>query len=397
MECKNCGAKWEVKKEVSESLAKCPFCGKPLATTAQPLFYDNSKDALAAIMRQFGADVLLGKLTAHFPDFAPTVAAGDKRLVYAVYELGAAQVLKSNLNATQADKEIAVKVAVSKLTESHIALDSAESIVREFAAALGWQISKPSPQPTTTAPTATPPPTPPISSPQPPPAPPKRWPSAPPAPTPATASPTSDIATKIKRGETRNLQFGDHKWRVLEASGNRALLLTEDIIERRRYNIAWKDVTWETCTLRQYLNGEFLRKFKNDEQRLIAETRVANPNNLWFYTIGGNDTYDKVFLLSLDEADRYFGNSGDYVDKRRKEYKDGKYIASSDGYWLSNEHDSKRVTKEKNGRAWWWWLRSPGHFSSIAAIVYTDGRVGVSGFGVNFAYGGVRPALWLNL
>jgi len=81
MECGKCGAKWEISKEISKSLITCPFCGKNLAQKEELRFYDNSRDALAAIMRIYGADVLLGKLNAHFSDFAPSVSAGDKRLV----------------------------------------------------------------------------------------------------------------------------------------------------------------------------------------------------------------------------------------------------------------------------------------------------------------------------
>jgi hypothetical protein len=95
--------------------------------------YDNSKDALAAIMNQFGHDILLGRLNAHFPDFA-SVSNSNKRLVYSVYELGAAKVLKNSLKASQADKEIAVKMAVRTLTEAYISQDGAQTIIYEFAA-----------------------------------------------------------------------------------------------------------------------------------------------------------------------------------------------------------------------------------------------------------------------
>jgi len=106
-------------------------------------FYDNSKGALAAILSEYGADVLLGKLNSYFPDFAPSVSTDDKWLVYAVYELGAAQILKSNLQSSQADKEHAVKMAIQRLTKAHLAPDSVERIIYEFIAALGWQVGKP--------------------------------------------------------------------------------------------------------------------------------------------------------------------------------------------------------------------------------------------------------------
>jgi len=70
------------------------------------------------------------------------------------------------------------------------------------------------------------------------------------------------------------IQFGGHDWRVLDVQNNRALIITENIIERRPYNVELDDVTWETSTLRRYLNGEFLQKFSREDQARIAETRI---------------------------------------------------------------------------------------------------------------------------
>ena len=127
--------------------------------------------------------------------------------------------------------------------------------------------------------------------------------------------------------------------------------------------------------------------------RRIKEERISNPDNLWYGTKGGSETNDKVFLLSLEEVDRYFGDSGDYLNKRRKDPrgKNGK-----GGYYLSNGHDGKRKATH-NGSAHWWWLRSPGIIGRTAAYVSYVGGVSVTGNFVSSAGGGVRPALWLNL
>ena len=105
---------------------------------------------------------------------------------------------------------------------------------------------------------------------------------------------------------------------------------------------------------------------------------------------------DRIFLLSLEEADKYFGDSGDYQSKRRKSNKDGKFVAANDGSRFSNAHDSDRVANFGD-KACWWWLRSPGLNSLIAAYVDFVGRVSVYDGGVHGLNGGVRPALWLNL
>jgi hypothetical protein len=178
-----------------------------------------------------------------------------------------------------------------------------------------------------------------------------------------------------------------------------ALLLSEEMIEERLYNTDSKDVTWEMCTLREYLNGEFLQTFDLEEQSLIVEKTISNKDNLWYETSGGEDTNDKIFLLSLEEVDEYFGNSGDYKSKRRKSWNQevGAYIEDSDyGVYISNKNDSDRVAKCSNGKFGWWWLRSPGTDGGRAASVYDDGSVYVRGNDVD-SDGGVRLTLWLNL
>ena len=200
----------------------------------------------------------------------------------------------------------------------------------------------------------------------------------------------------LKAGDI--IPFAKHNWRVLDVQAGKALILTEGITEKR----ASFDITWETCTLRKYLNGKFLQRFTQEEQSRIIETRTANPDNLWYGTPGGRDTDDKIFLLSIEEADRYFGNSGDYQGERPKKYyyKNDKCVADSEGDCFSNVHDNARVAEYK-GEACWWWLRSPGDrtppYGNLAARVSTDGRVSAYGFLVFDFRGGVRPALWLHL
>jgi len=143
MKCVQCNSEWKTDESVSSSLTKCPFCGKDLPKKEEPKSYENTKDALAAIKKQFGDDVLLGKLNALFPDLAPSVSNADKRLVYSVYETGASKVLKNNLNTSQENKEAAVKTAVQRLKESYIDEGMSIKIIFEFASALGWKIEKP--------------------------------------------------------------------------------------------------------------------------------------------------------------------------------------------------------------------------------------------------------------
>ena len=217
-----------------------------------------------------------------------------------------------------------------------------------------------------------------------------------------TAMPSDDMPDNVPASVSVGdlVQFGGFEWRVLELKDGKALILTEDIIAERPYNEKLKSVTWEKCTLREYVNGEFLQSLTGDGQGRIVETKVSNPDNLWFGTPGGADTYDKAFLLSLEESDKYFGDSGDYVNKIRWvfDYDKNELIEDSDGMLLSNEFNEDRKAFSDNRLrivAWWYWLRSPGGSSDRAA--HTMGSVDVRGPQVNVEVGGVRPALWLEL
>jgi hypothetical protein len=187
--------------------------------------------------------------------------------------------------------------------------------------------------------------------------------------------------------------FGGYEWRVLEVSGGKALLLSEYVLEHRPYNEEWVNVTWETCTLRSYLNGEFYDSFSPDDRARMVQTRNSNKDNQWLGTPGGNDTDDYIFLLSLEEVVRYFGDSGQLANR-------------PEGVWEIYDHyNGARIAYsavetpwgQPAGSASWWWLRSPGRISSSAAGVYFGGNLYVGGCGVGYDYGGVRPALWLNL
>ena len=104
--------------------------------------------------------------------------------------------------------------------------------------------------------------------------------------------------------------FGGRIWRVLDVEGNYALLLHETVILNEPFHWYWVDATWDVSTSRQWLNNEFLNTFSEANRARIRETLVVTYDNPWFGTTGGMDTTDKVFLLSIEEVLRYFGDSG---------------------------------------------------------------------------------------
>ena len=211
---------------------------------------------------------------------------------------------------------------------------------------------------------------------------------------PAAAEPAIVMQSlNYEKGDT--VQFGPYTWRVLDVQDGRALLITKDIVEERPYNDELTNVTWETCTLRKWLNGEFYTRFSTEEKARIAETVNVNLDNQWFGTQGGNSTTDKIFLLSLGEVVKYFGDSGDLQANKRWSWDSSRtYYEDADGSILYDQYNADR--KAKGGG--WWWLRSPGLSSRYAVAVESGGRIYIGGKSVDKdSIFGVRPALWLRL
>ena len=182
------------------------------------------------------------------------------------------------------------------------------------------------------------------------------------------------------------IDFGGIEWRVLDRQGDKALLISEYILEQKAYHTRWENTSWEDSRIRRYLNSEFLNRFTTEEKNRIVETRVINDNNPWFGTSGGSDTTDYVFLLSLDEVVRYFGDSGQLSNQNHPDNTDWGFF---------DRYNRNRVAYNLNVSASWW-LRSPGIRSNNAAVVLGSGSVSVNGIIVYRNYSGIRPALWLN-
>ena len=171
----------------------------------------------------------------------------------------------------------------------------------------------------------------------------------------------------------------DVEWLVLAKEGNKVLVISKYALDCQQYNTSNINVTWETCSLRKWLNGTFLSAaFSSEEQSSIISSTVTADKNPSY------STSDKVFLLSITEANKYFKSDG-----ARKcaptDYAIAQGACTSDSY-------------KTGGKATcWWWLRSPGHLSSYAAYVHHGGSVYDHGNSVDHVKYGVRPALWINL
>ena len=164
------------------------------------------------------------------------------------------------------------------------------------------------------------------------------------------------------------------KWRVLDIKDGKALIISKRALDCQEYNTLYRHVTWETCSIRKWMNGTFLNKaFSAEEQAKIATTTVSAVKNPKYSTNPGNATKDKVFLLSITEAEKYF------TTNESRKCAPTAYVKSQ-GAWTSK-----------------WWLRSPGNSQDSATYVFYGGSVYYRGRIVSNAHVAVRPALWINL
>lgn len=226
-------------------------------------------------------------------------------------------------------------------------------------------------------------------------------------------------AGNIDGGQADNVYFGTYqqssnasggynidpvKWRVLSNTGGQLFLLSDQNLDVFQYHTDdQENVTWETSTMRSWLNGYDASKntggstgidytgdnfldnaFSDKEQAAIAQTTVVNGPNTDYGTDGGNNTTDHIFLLSLAEVyNRSYSPDYLWFSTNTAYVADGGKLGS--GMYGAGEND-------------WWWLRSPGYDNTKAAFIeWEDGSPVADGDLVNDNRKAVRPAFNLNL
>ena len=171
------------------------------------------------------------------------------------------------------------------------------------------------------------------------------------------------------------------EWIVLAREGDQVLVISRYALDCIPYNRSSTSVTWETCSLRKWLNGTFLdAAFSESERAMIPSVTVDADKNPSWSTSPGNSTTDQVFLLSIREVNKYFSSHS------ARQCQGTAYCYA------------QGALKAYNGKCWWW-LRSPGVDQTSAASVGFDGNIFIFEFGnsVNYDKYAVRPALWINL
>ena len=179
------------------------------------------------------------------------------------------------------------------------------------------------------------------------------------------------------------------EWQVLDVKDGKALVISRYGLFDAKYNYTKNDVTWENCSLRKNLNGLFLTKtFSKEEQELILETQVVNADNPVRGTEGGNDTTDRLFLLSLDEALVYFHMT--------KNERGGHTYATGDGCNCLPTERASAGGWYQNYDECYWWLRTAGDLGYDACVAIKD-EIDAFGCCVDDYCIVVRPAMWIKL
>ena len=197
------------------------------------------------------------------------------------------------------------------------------------------------------------------------------------------------------------------KWRVLSTDGNTALLLSDVALDYKPYHSSRTSVTWEKSTIRSWLNGydstsnsaganysinNFIdTAFTGAEQAAIRNTDVKNENSISYGTNGGNDTIDKLFLLSESETGVTDEAAGYGFVKNQGTYDEARRCQSSAYAKAVGLPGSTSAGYEGNVV---WWLRSPGNYTNYARDVNNNGQVDNDNVGNSY---GVRVALNLDL
>ena len=154
----------------------------------------------------------------------------------------------------------------------------------------------------------------------------------------------------------KQVVIGGHSWTVLDKTDDSALLIKNRALGDVTFHDTLENITWENCSLRKYLNNDFMDIFSDEEKQNILESQVKMNDNEMYQVNGGNDTKDKVFLLSAEEAERY----------------------------------NHVLPKCKVNT----WLRSPGSDPKTASFLAEGNIVMEYGYLVNVEGFAARPAMW---
>lgn len=210
-----------------------------------------------------------------------------------------------------------------------------------------------------------------------------------------------ELSEDVKKGDI--VYFGEYEqdgkekngkekiqWRVLNKKEDKVLLISKSILDLKEYDERGGKTSWEKSTLRAWLNKKFFKAaFDEEEREYIIDSKIENKGNKNFKTKGGRNTTDRVFLLSLKEAQTYFKS-----DESRKAKLTPYAIKRLGKIWGKSQKALWRDHLSEDGGHWLYWLRSPGFDENVAAEINTVGLINDSGEYVSYDTGGVRSVIF---
>ena len=189
--------------------------------------------------------------------------------------------------------------------------------------------------------------------------------------------------------------FGTKNWLVIERQENKLLLLATEVIDLHAFHKKAQDVTWAESDLRKWLNTKLFKQiFNKKEQALIEPTLLSNPR------IDGKpddpQTTDSVFLLSVEEAKKYFGIRDYYTAPYMGNWVNSLGLCGAEPH-LESYHN---YFIDDFLRSYSYYLRTPGLASNTVSVI-THGELMLSdgdscNITVTSKYG-IRPAIWVRL
>lgn len=157
------------------------------------------------------------------------------------------------------------------------------------------------------------------------------------------------------------VQFAGFDWRILEKQDDKVLLIKDKSISGIPFNTNAGDCLWSTSSMRAWLNGEFLTEnFYEEEQNALIESTLTNSENPYYKGVNaGENTTDRIFLLSVEEVEKY----------------------------VEQLHETETC----------WWLRTPGAVAGSMAFVYPNKEVMPYGYDASTTTFSTKPAIWVSL
>lgn len=182
------------------------------------------------------------------------------------------------------------------------------------------------------------------------------------------------FCSPLEIGET--IRFGQYKqddsvediaWTVLDIKDEKALIISNKTIDCQPFVVGNQKANWQQSHIRRWLNNIFyLMAFSKEEQDRILSIRIDEELD----ETGCVESYDKVLLLTCEEAEKYF---------------------KSDEERLSI---STRYATALGATTGDWWLKSGSYCDGS----YDESSGGeISWCNTYSCYRGVKPCLWIKL